>query len=72
MTPMFLEIGGSGIVLRTTNGDSKGVDGRRPAGIGRNTAMHDILVALSLSALAFMPCVVTMDEDECDMDEETV
>ncbi len=33
--------------------------------------MHHILVALSLSALAFMPCLVTMDENDCDFDEET-
>jgi hypothetical protein len=31
--------------------------------------MHQILVALSLSALAFMPCLVTMDEDDCDLEE---
>lgn len=31
--------------------------------------MHQILVALSLSALAFMPCLVTMDENDCDLDE---
>jgi len=31
--------------------------------------MHDILAALSLSALAFMPCLVTMDENDCDMEE---
>jgi hypothetical protein len=49
--------------------DSKGVRRHKAFDKGRNTSMHDILVALSLSALAFMPCLVTMDENDCDMEE---
>jgi hypothetical protein len=33
--------------------------------------MHELFVALSLSILTFMPCVVTMDgENECEPDTE--
>jgi hypothetical protein len=57
------------MALRGGRSDSKGVRGHKAFGKGRNTSMHDILAALSLSALAFMPCLVTMDENDCDMDE---
>jgi hypothetical protein len=33
--------------------------------------MHELFVALSLSILTFMPCIVTMDgEDDCELEME--
>jgi len=31
--------------------------------------MHELLVALSLAAFAFIPCVVSMDETTCEIEE---
>jgi hypothetical protein len=69
MAQRFVQIGGSGMVAGAAAGDSKDVERHKAFGKGRNITMHEILVALSLSALAFMPCLVTMDENECDMEE---
>jgi hypothetical protein len=32
--------------------------------------MHELFVALSLSILTFMPCIVTMDDEACELDTE--
>jgi len=57
------------MVARGVNGDSECVERQKPPHIGRNTTMHELLVALSLAALTFMPCIVTMDNDACELEE---
>jgi hypothetical protein len=32
--------------------------------------MHDLFMALSLSILTFMPCIVTMDDEACELEAE--
>jgi hypothetical protein len=32
--------------------------------------MHELFAALSLSILTFMPCIVTMDDTECELEVE--
>ncbi len=50
-------------------GDSNCVERQKAFGKRGTIQMHELLVALSLSALTFIPCLVTMDESNCDLED---
>jgi len=71
MAQRFAGIGGSGMVSLVQGSDSKDVERHKASGSQKGNNMHGLLVALSLASLAFMPCVVSADAAECEMEETT-